>query len=475
MRRRGEVLLISCYELGHQPLGLASPLGFLKRAGFAPDCLDISVEPFDAEKVARARFVGVSVPMHTALRLGVLAAERVREINPSCHVCFYGLYASLNEQYLLERVADSVVGGEFEQSLTALILGLEKESAADGLLNSDSSLPPGVEGVSLRGQFNPPSLKRLPFAVPSRGSLPPLRRYARIEREGAKGLAGYVEASRGCRHRCLHCPIPAVYDGRFFVVPQEVVLEDIRQLVRAGVTHVTFGDPDFLNGPGHSLRLARAVHREFPELTFDFTAKVGHLLRHRATLSEVAGLGCLFVVSAFESLSDTVLANLDKGHSGDDIRTVLGMFRELGMTLRPTWVPFTPWASLDDYLEMLECVKAEGLVGNVDPVQYTIRLLIPPGSKLLRRQAVEPFLGALDRARLTYRWTHPDPRMDELHERVCDAVGGLTQEGAASADIFNRVCGLASAAHGSRAPSLVPPELPGARVTVPRLTEPWFC
>src|SRR5713226_8514459 len=92
----GSILLISCYELGHQPLAAASPLGFLQRAGFAADILDISVDPFDDAKVARARFVGISVPMHTALRLGVRVAARVREINPGAVICCFGLYAALN-------------------------------------------------------------------------------------------------------------------------------------------------------------------------------------------------------------------------------------------------------------------------------------------------------------------------------------------------------------------------------------------
>src|SRR5438045_3582323 len=106
LREPGSVLLISCYELGHQPLAVASPLGFLGRVGFAADVLDIAVDPFDPVKVQRARFVGISVPMHTALRLGMRVAERVREINPDATVCFYGLYAALNADYLLDHGGD---------------------------------------------------------------------------------------------------------------------------------------------------------------------------------------------------------------------------------------------------------------------------------------------------------------------------------------------------------------------------------
>src|SRR6516165_55150 len=175
MRAPGAVLLISCYELGHQPLGAASPLAFLERAGFAPDALDIAVQSFAVEKIARARFVGISVPMHTALRLGVRVAERVREINPSAAVCFYGLYAALNADYLLEHGADFCIGGECEAPLVALVEQL-----------SEGSAPPGqdLEGVIRRGGAARPFLQRLPFALPVRTALPPLEQYARLEHNG---------------------------------------------------------------------------------------------------------------------------------------------------------------------------------------------------------------------------------------------------------------------------------------------------
>ncbi|MBI4240774.1 MAG: radical SAM protein [Candidatus Rokubacteria bacterium] len=461
-REPGAVLLVSCYELGHQPLGVASPLGFLERAGYAPGALDIAVERFDPDKIRRARFVGISVPMHTALRLGVRAAERIREVNPTCHICFYGLYAVLNADYLLDHVADSVIGGEFEGALVALVEDLEAGGAGD------------ADGVSRRGRPAPPVLRRLSFALPSRTGLPPLKKYAHLERDGRRSLVGYVEASRGCLHHCLHCPIPPVYGGRFFVVPVEIVREDIRRLVEAGATHITFGDPDFLNGPGHSLGVVRAMHAEFPELTFDVTAKVEHILERRALFPELGRLGCLFLVSAVESLSDTVLANLDKGHTRADVYEALGIVRDAGIAFRPTWVAFTPWTTLPDYLDVLDFVEAEGLIDHVDPVQYSIRLLVPPGSRLLQSAAMAPYLGPLVPDALYYPWTHPDPRMDALHQ----AVSAMLEEAARDAEdpgvTFYRVLRRAETTAG-REPvggSLSPaPD----RARPPRLTEPWFC
>jgi radical SAM superfamily enzyme YgiQ (UPF0313 family) len=453
LRPPGAILLVSCYELGHQPLGLAWPKAFLERAGYAPDTLDLAIEPLDAAKVRQARLVGIAVPMHTALRLGAQAAQHIRRVNPECRIVFYGLYALLNADFLLTGPADAVLGGELEAELVALVQRFETGAA------------PAVQPQAV--------LARLDFPIPSRAGLPALTRYVSLARGGRLVPAGYVEASRGCLHQCLHCPIPSAYGGRFFVVPQDIVLADIRQLIAAGAGHITFGDPDFLNGPGHSLRLVRALHAQFPDVTYDFTAKIEHILEHRALFSEFAATGCVFVVSAVESLSDAVLAHLEKGHTRADVPAALNVIREAGLVLRPSFVPFTPWATLRDYVDILDFVEAQDIVDQVDPVQYTIRLLIPPGSLLLSRPATRPFLGSLDRAGLTYRWTHPDQRMDELQQQVSALVERAARDTEDPGVTFHRVRSLAAARAGRPvgAATLPPPERP-----IPaRLTEPWFC
>ncbi len=315
-----------------------------------------------------------------------------------------------------------------------------------------------------------PILAKLDFPVPSRAGLPALKRYAHVEKGGRLELAGYVEASRGCKHLCRHCPIPPVYGGRFFVVPEAVVLADVRQQVAAGATHVTFGDPDFLNGPGHALRVARALHAEFPSVTFDVTAKVEHLLRHRDRLPELARLGCIFAVTAAESLSDTVLAHLAKGHTRADVVAALRAVRDAGIAPRPTWVPFTPWTTLDDYRELLDFVEDEGLVDAIDPVQYSIRLLVPPGSLLLESPALAPHLGPLVADAFHHRWTHPDPRMDRLAGAVAALVAEAADRREDPATTFDRIWRLADETAGAPSRAAVAPR--PERERPPRLTEP---
>ena len=488
MKGPGAILLISCYELGHQPIGLASPLGFLERAGYTPDVMDIAVETLDMEKAARAEVVGISVPMHTALRLGVHVATRIRKINPTCHICFYGLYASLNAEYLLQYHADSVIGGEYETPMVELvnsltdgvyieIPGVLRREDIASIQNTPQSKPllrPSHNKISVYKPSN--DLPSEPLAVPSRKRLPPLDRYAHLEQDGIAHLAGYVEASRGCKHLCFHCPIPPVYEGRFSVVPKEVVLEDIRAQVDAGAVHITFGDPDFLNGPKHALRIAQSMHEAFPNLTFDCTTKIEHLLKHASSLPELRDYGCIFIVSAVESLNDTVLSNLQKGHTCADTFAVIDLLREVGIALRPSFVPFTPWESLDSYLYLLDCVQNRGLIDHIDPVQYTIRLLVPPGSSLLAQPAIQPYLGALDQESFTHLWTHPDPRMDELHKGVTVAVESGSQIGEDAFVTFHRVRNLAYAAMGREESAIaLPMDFEPDRRRPPRLTEDWFC
>lgn len=440
------------------------PAGFLREAGYDAEILDLSVQQFDPEMVKRASFVGISVPMHTALRMGVPVAREVKRLNPGCHICFYGLYASLNSSYLLDTVVDSVIGGESEEALIALVAALRNgRSAAD------------VEGVSTGSSSKEPVLKRIRFTAPYRGTVPELSVYAKLQFDGEERLAGYVEASRGCLHHCTHCPIPPVYGGRFFVVPREVVLEDIRQLVSAGARHITFGDPDFLNGPGHSLRIVRAMREEFPELTFDFTAKIEHILKYRSLFPELGRLGCLFVVSAVESLSDRVLEKLEKGHVKADVAEAFKVLREAGITLRPSFVSFTPWTTIDDFIELLEFIEVEALIDHVDPVQYSIRLLAPPGSLLLSSRDSSEWVGPLVKDSFTYEWTHPDPRMDELHREVSRVVEEAASSGEDAVLTFDRICELAYAVSGRERPVMEGRRHQPFRRRPPRLTEAWFC
>ena len=261
-----------------------------------------------------------------------------------------------------------------------------------------------------------------------------------------------------------------VYEGQFRIVQPSVVLADIASQVAAGAEHITFGDPDFFNGPTHGMHIVEAFHRAHPSTSYDVTIKVEHLLKHRHLLPRLAATGCLFVTSAVESLDDRVLGLLAKGHTRRDFLDLVALCRASSVTLVPTFVAFHPWLTLEGYCDLLDTIEALGLVEHVAPIQLAIRLLIPAGSRLLELDDVRSLVDRFDARTLTYPWVYADRRVDELHARVSAIVGGrFTSNRRAT---FDAISMLAHEAAGLPRPARRDGPANGP---VPYLDEPWYC
>ena len=430
-----QVLLVSTYDLGRQPFGLASPAAWLRRAGVATDCVDTSREPLSDDRIAGADLVAFYLPMHTATRLAAPLIDRVRQVNPSARIAAYGLYAPLNAEWLRERGVTHVLGPEAEQELVALT-------------GSDSGDDSTHTMAAVRESSRHPSLTpRLTMIRPDRAGLPPLTRYAALQMpDGSRRTVGSTDATRGCKHLCRHCPIVPVYRGRFYAVPVDVVLDDIRAQVDAGAQHISFGDPDFLNGPTHARRIIERVSEQFPCITYDVTIKIEHLLKHAEILPLLAQSGCLFITSAVESIDDYVLLQLAKGHTRADFVRAVQLCRAAGVMLVPTFVAFTPWTT----------------------IQLAIRLLVTTGSPLLELADIRAVTSTFDPGSLTWPWRHLDPRVDALQQAVMRLVG--SDANVARRATFAAICREATKGSESGDEAAKTPQ-----PAVPYMTEAWYC
>jgi len=257
-----------------------------------------------------------------------------------------------------------------------------------------------------------------------------------------------------------------VYEGQFRVVQREVVLEDVRQQVAAGARHITFGDPDFFNGPAHAMRIVEAFHAEFPEVTYDATIKIEHLKKHRELLPALKQTGCLFVTSAVESVDDAVLARLEKGHTRQDFYEVAASFREIGLSLQPTFIAFMPWTTIEGYGALLRALVELDLVENTAPVQLALRLLVTQKSRLLDLSEIQAVIGPFDEKALVYPWKHPVRDVDTLSNLVFQLVSKRQAENKTRAEIFGEIWELVL-----RTPAPTLATMPA----VPHLDEPWYC
>ncbi len=455
-------VLISTYELGRQPFGLASPAAWLRGAGWDVTCVDLTKQRLSDGIVETASLVGFHLPMHTATRLAGAVIGTVRGLAPSARICAYGLYAPLNAPWLRSIGVDEILGGEFEEELTRWAAGLKARTTPESQRSHRS-----------RAGLQVHPIPRIHFLVPDRSGLPPLDRYATLHMpDGTRRMVGSTEASRGCKHLCRHCPIVPVYEGQFRIVQPDVVQADIAAQVAAGAQHITFGDPDFFNGPTHALRVVDGLHAAHPDVTYDVTIKIEHLLRYRELLPRMRDTGCVFVTSAVESIDDHALACLLKGHTRGDFIEAAALCRTVGLTLVPTFVAFHPWLTLEGYCDLLDTIESLDLIDHVPSIQLAIRLLIPQGSKLIELDEVMRLVTGFDPATLAYRWSHPDPRVDDLQKEIAALVGvrvasdrrGLFDE--ISARAHDRA-GIARAVDTDWSPR------PGVRV--PYLNEPWYC
>src|SRR6185503_3140521 len=158
-------LLISTYDLGRQPFGLASPAAWLRREGWVVECVDTAKDRLEETSLASADLIGIHLPMHTATRLAGPVIRKARLLNRPARICAYGLYAPLNEPWLRSLGVDEVLGGEFEGELAEIALRM---AAPTGM-----TAPPTLPSA-------PRSLPRLQFLVPDRTGLPPLSQYATL-------------------------------------------------------------------------------------------------------------------------------------------------------------------------------------------------------------------------------------------------------------------------------------------------------
>ena len=449
-----KVVLISPYEIGRQPFSLAQPAAWLKRDGFEVECIDLSIEPFDVTRIAGARLIAIHLAMHAGARLASEIIPSILALDSQPEICAYGLYAPVNDEYFRSLGCGYVFGGESESDILSLCRALR-----DGT-SSDHSRKTRI------------SMDKLAFMEPFRAGLPTLEQYSRLTLEnGQEQTVGFVEASRGCKHLCRHCPIVPVYSGTFRVVSSDVVLSDIRQQIRAGAEHISFGDPDFLNGPGHARRVVERFRSEFPNTTWDATIKIEHILQHEKLLEDFSRNGCLFITTAVESVEDEVLEKLDKGHTAQDFKQALRLLRRLGITMIPTFVPFTPWTTLNGYRRLLREIVDLQLVNSVPPVQLSIRLLLPQGSHLLNADDVDAWLGEFKPKMLGYTWTHPDPRVDELQKAIQNWAMTVENQNLERQKAFKGIWSIAHQDVKTSMPELI--QYPGRKV--PQMSEPWYC
>ncbi|MDA8278363.1 MAG: radical SAM protein [Actinomycetota bacterium] len=452
-------LLISLYDLGHQPYEILQLDAALVQAGIPSSIVDLSIteeaelHSYDLQET----YVVISVPMHTAARLALSVLDGLSGWQNNPKIILMGHYAEALATLPIPVPIAMLASGESVDSIVDFIS-----------IGNDASLPIESNSAIIKVNSTKASSRiKLINSPLHRDKLPSLSRYTSYIDGEKMELAGYVEASRGCLHLCTHCPVAATYGGRIRINSVGSVIREIENLYESGARHITFGDPDFFNAPIHSIKTLEQSNTIFPDLTFDATIKVSHILKYRDLIPKLSENNVTFIVSAFEHTSLEVLDALEKGHNTEDMVEALRIVRENGFEIRPSLLPFTPWTTLDSMVELLDFVVDQDLIDAIDPVMYSIRLLVPSTSLTYKRF---PYLFKDGRdGGLNLEWSSAITELDNLQLEISNIAENAGD--ANNLEIFSKIYAAVAATAGKESRD----GFFSLNRNVPRLTESWYC
>ena len=427
-----KILLLSFYDLGKQPKIISELYEKLDNGSNQIDIVDYSIEEKDLT-LDNYDVLGIYASMHTA---SVLAEQYLRDRKLPNKLFVFGLYANV----FSEMFSDFQSIHSFDSD--------ELESLLQVQLNPNYSFK---------------------HTVPDRTILPSITDYSHIVDGSNNLIAGSVETTYGCKHECTHCPVPIEFKGIFKTFGTEKIITDVTNQVEEGAKHISFNDPDFFNGPKHALKILQLLNEKHPSITYDSTIKVEHILKYPDYFQELKNLNMLFVISAFETTNDHVLNILQKNHSSNDLNKAVELSLENNIDIRPTWMPFSPWTEQNDLISIIKLIENYKLRETVDPIQLTIKLLIPKNSLILKRPEMEEYLLNYDPASFSYAWKYKFPTIDNIQNELFTYV--LQHE---SENEYTQYLGLVDILESHTGETLLNPEKYNQRI-VPKLSETWFC
>lgn len=403
-----KIMLASTYEAGFQPISVGTAAAHLLKHGFNPICLDTFVDYPEESAFADVDLLAISLQLFQSVEASVELAKMARRANPTMIIAMFGQHANIHAERLVGKYCDYVIRGDWEPAIVGLARKVRGEEV-------ELELP----GLCQPGHISAPYIHRDDYLPPARHLLPELLKYNYQEFEkfqndpSKRKVVANVETARGCHHACTYCSVFAATGRKVNIIPQDVVMADIRQVVEMGASHICFVDADFINSKVHGLNVVRQMHKEFPHLSFDITTRADHILDNKETLLELRDLGLEFVTSALEFPTQRVLDAVDKELTMEQVDQAIAYCHEIGVKMNPTFIMFNPWVNLEDLMYFREWIERVGLAQTVDPVQFETRLYLYKGSPLLNNEDIKK-LELTEEGEFKVEWKHSDPRVDQL-------------------------------------------------------------
>ncbi len=275
-------------------------------AAFQPDCIGLSVRNIDNQEMDSPRFL----------------LEEVRTIISACRELSHAPivvggagYSIFPESALACLGADMGIAGEGEAAFTELLNRLEQKRDVSG-----------VAGLVLPGRG-----VTQPIAYTQNLDEWPLPRIDFLSLSASRKDAPWipVQTRRGCPLKCSYCSTPLIEGIAARRRAPERVADWLQEWVQAGYHEFFFVDNTFNFPPSYAGELCRQVIQR--KLDVRWQAIIYPKQVDRELVRLMADAGCTHISLGFESGALSVLRDMNKKFTPDEVRSISGIFADHGI------------------------------------------------------------------------------------------------------------------------------------------------
>lgn len=260
-------------------------------------------------KTEKPDFVGISVLMDFYGSSAHIAAEIIKNINPTIITCVGGVYATTNsDKVIKDSNIDYVICGEGEIALNQLIKCIN-----DGVdPNSLKGIWYKSEGQVIDGGHSDLIENLDDFPLPAYHLIDYHQYSMKAERKSLDGPAEYPYAriltSRGCPYNCCFCQVDRIAGRKFRPRSAEKVLEEIDWLIKNyNVKSLIFDDDNLLTDRKRAIKIFNGLIKY--KIKWKMIATAAFLLDDEL-IELMRQSGCIYVDIAIESGCERILHNI---------------------------------------------------------------------------------------------------------------------------------------------------------------------
>ncbi len=340
---------------GHlSPLGILSVASYLREKGYRVDVVDALVKDWGPKEinkyiaVKKPKVIGFSA-ITPIFHRAVDCANKLKEDFPKLLTVIGGHHATIMPKEVLEenKSFDAVIFGEGELTITELMDSYKAINYDYDKAVSGESLFGGIDGVAFRlseeiiinkERDSIEDLDKMPY--PAR-DLISMADYIPLPNQYKRLPVAHMVVIRGCPYQCSFCSNNSVFGRTIRARSPKKVVEEISFLIdEYGIKEISFWDDMMTTNKKWMNEFCEQILENKLNITWTCYARADSV--NKELLRTMADAGCWNIFFGFESGSQKLLDNLNKGVTLEQIRNANKWCKEVRIEVRASFMIALP-------------------------------------------------------------------------------------------------------------------------------------